>query len=119
MIVLAAPGRTTQAPYIDETLRENASQAFSARVRHDLLTNLDQAYDLATLAAAHHVSTRTMLRRFRAETGLTPWTSSRRRASRAQSFLLESTSLSVPRSRAQSAITTRVRSGGCSPKRSV
>lgn len=95
MIALAAPGRTTQAPYIDETMRENASQAFSARVRHDLLANLGQAYALTTLAAAHHVSTRTMLRRFRAETGLTPLDFLQTaRISRAK-LLLESTSLSV------------------------
>jgi transcriptional regulator GlxA family with amidase domain len=95
MVALAAPGRTTQAPYVDETLRENASQAFSARVRHDLLASLDQAYALATLAAAHHVSTRTMLRRFRAETGQTPLDFLQTaRISRAK-VLLESTSLSV------------------------
>ena len=95
MVALAAPGRTTQAPYIDETLRENANQAFSSRVRHDLLANLDQAYALATLAAAHHVSTRTMLRRFRAETGQTPLDFLQTaRISRAK-LLLESTSLSV------------------------
>jgi transcriptional regulator GlxA family with amidase domain len=95
MVALAAPGRTTQAPYIDETLRENASQAFSARVRHDLLADLGQAYDLAALASAHHVSTRTMLRRFRAETGQTPLDFLQTaRISRAK-LLLESTSLSV------------------------
>ena len=95
MIALAAPGRTTQAPYIDEALLENTSQAFSARVRHDLLANLDQAYALTALAAAHHVSTRTMLRRFRAETGLSPLdVLQTARISRAK-LLLESTSLSV------------------------
>jgi transcriptional regulator GlxA family with amidase domain len=92
---LAAPGRTTQAPYIDEAMRESASQAFSAKVRHDLLTSLDEAYDLAALAAAHHVSTRTLLRRFHAETGQTPLDFLQTaRISRAR-LLLESTSLSI------------------------
>jgi len=94
-ITLTAPGRTSQSPYIDETLDDSVKQAFSTKVRRDLLDNLDQEYDLTALAAAHHVSTRTMLRRFRAETGQTPLDFLQAaRVSRAKQ-LLEATELSI------------------------
>lgn len=94
-ITLITPGRTLQSPYIDETLEGSVRQAFSTNVRRDLLTNLDREYDLPALAAAHHVSTRTMLRRFRAETGQTPLDFLQAaRVSRAKQ-LLEATDLSV------------------------
>jgi len=94
-ITLTTPGRTMQSPYIDETLDDSVKQAFSTNVRRDLLDDLDQQYDLTALAAAHHVSTRTMLRRFRAETGQTPLDFLQAaRVSRAKQ-LLEATDLSV------------------------
>ncbi len=94
-ITLTTPGRVLQSPYIDETLADSVKQAFSTNVRRDLLDNLDQEYDLTTLAAAHHVSTRTLLRRFRAETGQTPLDFLQAaRVSRAKQ-LLEETDLSV------------------------
>lgn len=94
-VALTTPGRTSQAPYIDETLRESSTRAFSARVRRHLLADLAQTYDLASLSAAHHVSTRTMLRRFRAETGQTPLSFLQTaRISRAKA-LLEATTLNV------------------------
>jgi transcriptional regulator GlxA family with amidase domain len=46
--------------------------SFSAEVRRYLGTQIDREYDLTALASAHHVSTRTLLRRFRSETGQTP-----------------------------------------------
>jgi transcriptional regulator GlxA family with amidase domain len=88
-------GRISQTPFIDDTLIDNAQGAFSAEVRHYLMANLDNEYDLTKLATAHHVSTRTMLRRFRAETGQTPLDYLQSaRVSRARQ-LLESTDLSV------------------------
>lgn len=88
-------GRLSQTPFIDASLIDNAQGAFSAEVRHYLVTNLDSEYNLNKLAAAHHVSTRTMLRRFRAETGQTPLDYLQSvRVSRARQ-LLESTDLSV------------------------
>ncbi len=94
-ITLTTPGRTLQSPYIDESLDDSVRQAFSASVRRELLDNLDREYDLSALAAAHHVSTRTMLRRFRAETGQTPLDFLQAaRVSRAKQ-LLEATDLSV------------------------
>lgn len=64
--------RNSQAPYIDEQLIDRSVGAFSAEVRHYLATRVDRPYDLPAVAAAHHVSTRTLLRRFRSETGQTP-----------------------------------------------
>jgi transcriptional regulator GlxA family with amidase domain len=94
-ITLTAPGRALQSPYIDETLDERVRQGFSTNVRRDLLANLDREYNLAALAHAHHVSSRTMLRRFRAETGQTPLDFLQAaRVSRAKQ-LLEATDLSV------------------------
>ena len=71
-ITLAAGRRATPAPYVDERMLGATAGSFSADVRHYLGQRLDRDYDLATVAAAHHVSTRTLLRRFRAETGQTP-----------------------------------------------
>ena len=94
-ITLTAPGRASQSPYIDETLDDNVKQAFSTKVRRHLLANLDEEYDLTALAAANNVSTRTMLRRFRAETGETPLDFLQAaRVSRAKQ-LLEATELSI------------------------
>lgn len=70
--IALSPGRSSQAPYVDERLIGATTGAFSVAVRHQLGQQLSSDYDLAALAAAHHVSTRTLLRRFRAETGQTP-----------------------------------------------
>lgn len=70
--IALAPGRSSQAPYVDEQLLSAITGSFSADVRHHLSQHLTVDYDLAALANAHHVSTRTLLRRFRAETGQTP-----------------------------------------------
>jgi len=81
--------------YVEEFLEDWVRQAFSTEVRRDLLDNIDRGYDLTALAAAHHVSTRTMLRRFRAETGQTPLDFLQAaRVSRAKQ-LLEATDLNV------------------------
>jgi transcriptional regulator GlxA family with amidase domain len=94
--ITLSSGRSSQAPYIDELLLGPAGGGpFSAAVRRHLGEHLDDDYDLGALAAAHHVSTRTLLRRFRAETGQTPLDYLQAlRVSRARQ-VLESTSLSV------------------------
>jgi transcriptional regulator GlxA family with amidase domain len=94
-ITLTTPGRTLQSPYIEEAFNDSVRQAFSTSVRRGLLDNLDQEYDLTALAAAHHVSTRTMLRRFRAETGQTPLDFLQAARVHRAKQLLESTDLSV------------------------
>jgi transcriptional regulator GlxA family with amidase domain len=94
--ITLSSGRSSQAPYIDERLLgPSGGGDFSAAVRRHLGERLDHDYDLGALAAAHHVSTRTLLRRFRAETGQTPLDFLQSlRVSRARQ-VLESTSLSV------------------------
>jgi transcriptional regulator GlxA family with amidase domain len=67
-----APRRSSQAPYVDEQILRAPTGVFSTGVRNYLRRNLAAEYDLNALAHAHQVSTRSLLRRFRAETGQTP-----------------------------------------------
>jgi transcriptional regulator GlxA family with amidase domain len=71
-IALVDDARSTQAPYVDAELLPAAGEEFSREVKRWLDRNLDRRYDLAALARTFHVSTRTVLRRFRQETGQTP-----------------------------------------------
>ena len=71
-VTLTPTDRSSQAPFVDESLAPRSRGAFSTAVRAHLLDQIDETYDLAGLAAQFHVSTRTMLRRFRAETNQTP-----------------------------------------------
>lgn len=71
-IALVADNRHSQAPHVDEALRTMRSEPFSEAVRQHLRERISEPYDLVALARAHAVSTRTMLRRFAAETGESP-----------------------------------------------
>jgi transcriptional regulator GlxA family with amidase domain len=71
-IALVADNRRSQAPHIDEALRTMRTEPFSDAVRQHLRERLSDPYDLTALARAHAVSTRTLLRRFGAETGESP-----------------------------------------------
>jgi transcriptional regulator GlxA family with amidase domain len=94
-ITLVPPGRDSQTPYVDQSLLTNRAGDFATRVRTYLLAHLADAYDLTTLARTFHVSTRTMLRRFRTQTDETPLTFLQTaRVARAQR-LLESSDLAV------------------------
>lgn len=64
--------RDSQAPYVDVRMLERARQPFARRVSRWLELRLAEPYSLARLAAAFHVSERTLLRRFKAEIGRTP-----------------------------------------------
>lgn len=67
------PGvRTTQQPFVDPALLRAAAPPFSARVNGWLAARLAKPYDLAALADAMHVSSRTLLRRYAQETGQSP-----------------------------------------------
>lgn len=87
--------RASQAPYVDPAALPAGGQSFSARVRRRLDQHLDRPYDLEQLAAAFHVSTRTLLRRFRDETGSTPLAHLQSSRVRRAQRLLETTGLSV------------------------
>ncbi|MCW2833500.1 MAG: Transcriptional regulator [Nocardioides sp.] len=94
-ITLTKQGRSSQSPYVDDTLHQRVSRDFSTEVRRHLVQHIGERYDLPALAASHHISTRTLLRRFRDETGQTPldFLQSARVARARQ--LLEGTDLSV------------------------
>lgn len=66
------PQRTSQAPYIDASLMARPGASFGASVSDWIGKRLAQPYDLQRVAGAFHVSARTLLRRFRADMGMTP-----------------------------------------------
>jgi transcriptional regulator GlxA family with amidase domain len=69
---LVADNRNSQAPYVDDALLQPGPGTFARPVKKWLAERLAQPYDLSALAQAFHVSTRTMLRRFRDEAGQSP-----------------------------------------------
>ncbi|GAA1363849.1 GlxA family transcriptional regulator [Catellatospora chokoriensis] len=71
-VTLVPDTRHSQAPYVEDTLRPVAATTFADDVQRWLRAHLADRYDLAVLAAAFHVSTRTLLRRFAAATGGSP-----------------------------------------------
>ncbi len=87
--------RASQAPYIDPRMLARPAGTFGANVAAWLEQRLAQPYDLTALARAFHVSARTLLRRFKDETGESPLTHLQlARVGKARQ-LLESTSHSV------------------------
>ncbi len=71
-MALAPRGRGSQQPHVDLSLVPQDRLSFSARVNRWLASQLGKPYDLQQLAASLHVSSRTLLRRYKDETGLTP-----------------------------------------------
>jgi transcriptional regulator GlxA family with amidase domain len=71
-LALVADNRNSQGPYVDDALLEPGTGTFAQPVKGWLAERLAEPYDLAGLARAFHVSTRTMLRRFGSETGQSP-----------------------------------------------
>ncbi|MDB5932726.1 MAG: AraC family transcriptional regulator [Massilia sp.] len=64
--------RASQAAYADTSMVARPSGRFADQVHNWLGARLAEPFDLTALAAAFHVSGRTMLRRLKAETGQTP-----------------------------------------------
>ncbi|GGX80713.1 transcriptional regulator [Litchfieldella qijiaojingensis] len=94
-IALVEPLRSSQAPFVDRRLLPVGEERFSTRVQHWLTSRFDEPYDLARLAEAFHVSPRTLLRRFKKETGTTPLAYLQRHRVQVAKDLLQSTSLNV------------------------
>ncbi|QKT10057.1 GlxA family transcriptional regulator [Rhodococcus sp. W8901] len=90
-ITLVAENRSSQAPYIVESMLPPRRGQFVEDVGRWLVEHLADPYDLPRLAAAFHVSTRTMLRRFGAEADESPLSFLRRARVRAAKRLLETT----------------------------
>jgi transcriptional regulator GlxA family with amidase domain len=66
--------RTSQAPYVDHALASPPLPTFSGRLRDWFKARLAEPYDLERVANAFHVSPRTLMRRVKAETGVSPLT---------------------------------------------
>jgi len=64
--------RHSQAPFKNTALLDRSKGPFSDAVKHWLRERLSTPYDLARCARAFNVSTRTLLRRFKSETGTSP-----------------------------------------------
>lgn len=94
-LALVDDARTSQTPYVDARLLPQPGRAFSERVMRHLDQHLAARYDLASLAAAFGVSTRTLLRRFAAETGRTPLAHLQSSRVRRARHLLETTDRTV------------------------
>lgn len=71
-VTLIGANRTSQAPYVDAAMLADLHAPFARAVRQRFERDLAQPYDLTALADAFHMSSRTFLRRFKAETGRTP-----------------------------------------------
>ena len=94
--LLLVPGtRESQAPFVDPVLLAPRRAPFGDAVRQWLGARLRQRYDLAAVARAFHVSSRTLLRRVRAETGRTPLQLLQAARLERAKRLLESTTLGV------------------------
>lgn len=87
-VLLVDRGRGSQRPYVDAQLLLHRPSPFAAQVQDWLRKRLTERYDLAAIAEAFHLSTRTLLRRYRQDTGSTPldWLQ-RARVRRAQRLL--------------------------------
>ncbi|MFI9155580.1 GlxA family transcriptional regulator [Streptomyces sp. NPDC053367] len=94
-VALLDDARSTQAPYVDTDLLPTVGHGFAP----DVMRHLDQEpaapYDLAALARQFGVSTRTMLRRFKDETGRTPLAHLQAARVRRARHLLETTDRTV------------------------
>ncbi|QSE72571.1 helix-turn-helix domain-containing protein (plasmid) [Rhodococcus sp. PSBB049] len=71
-ITLVSENRTSQAPYVVESMVETTTGPFAMAVQRWLIDHLAEPYSLTRLADAFHVSTRTVLRRYADETGCSP-----------------------------------------------
>lgn len=71
-VALVDDARSSQLPYVDARLLPQPGDEFSGGVMRWLDQNLSTRYDLAALANTFNVSSRTLLRRFAAETGRSP-----------------------------------------------
>ncbi|MEV6823701.1 helix-turn-helix domain-containing protein [Amycolatopsis sp. NPDC051102] len=94
-LALVDDARPSQTPYVDRELLPATGSQFSQGVKRWLDQNMGERYDLGLLSAAFHVSTRTLLRRFRAETGQTPLGHLQAERVRKAKHLLETTDRTI------------------------
>ena len=90
-IALLDDARTSQSPYVDESLLPPVGSSFARTVQRHIERNLSLPYDLTRLAEHFHTSPRTLLRHYRAETGEAPLAHLQRARVRHAQHLLETT----------------------------
>ena len=90
-ITLAPENRTSQSPYIVDSILPVEHTQFADDVGSWLVERIAEPYDLDLLSDAFHLSTRTMLRKFKDEAGESPRSYLRRARIRKAKRLLEST----------------------------
>lgn len=90
-VALVDDARTSQAPYVDERMLPATGHSFARRVQRHLDQHLAEPYDLTALAEQFHVSSRTLLRRYKAESGESPLAYLQRARVRRARHLLENT----------------------------
>ncbi len=95
-LTLTAANRPSQLAYTD-TSPALAVAGFGQLVADELARQIDRPYDLTSLAARMHVSTRTLLRRFKNETGTSPLQHLHALRIRRAQYLLETTDRSFER----------------------
>jgi len=89
--------RTSQAPYVDSRLLADSAPSFSSVLSDWFAQRLAVPYDVTLVAEAFHISPRTLMRRVKKETGLSPLTLLQQaRVEHAKRLLLQ-TSWSVDR----------------------
>ncbi|MGW4478555.1 helix-turn-helix domain-containing protein [Rhodococcus triatomae] len=71
-ITLVSENRTSQAPYVVESMVTPATGPFATAVQRWLVDHLSEPYSLPRLAAAFHISSRTLLRRYGDDVGRPP-----------------------------------------------
>lgn len=118
-ITLAPENRTSQAPYILDSMLPAKHTQFADDVGRWLVERMAEPYDLDLLSSAFHLSTRTMLRKFKDETGESPRSYLQRARIRKAKRLLESTDWPLGRSWGTSAIRILEPSVACSPTASA
>ncbi|MHA6740286.1 GlxA family transcriptional regulator [Rhodococcus erythropolis] len=94
-ITLAPENRTSQSPYIVDSMLPVKHTQFADDVGSWLVERMAEPYDLDLLSDAFHLSTRTMLRKFKDETGESPRSYLQRARIRKAKRLLESTDWSL------------------------
>ncbi|WP_438472001.1 GlxA family transcriptional regulator [Rhodococcus erythropolis] len=94
-ITLAPENRTSQSPYIVDSILPVKHTQFADDVGGWLVERMAEPYDLDLLSDAFHLSTRTMLRKFKDETGESPRSYLQRARIRKAKRLLESTDWSL------------------------
>jgi transcriptional regulator GlxA family with amidase domain len=90
-LALVDDARTTQSPYVDESMLPTPGRTFANQVQRHLDQHLADPYDLTGLAQHFHVSSRTLLRRYKADSDEPPLAYLQRARVRRARHLLENT----------------------------